>query len=401
MMELTSFQKEMLDGKYGKGKAMALEILVGIGESFDAKRLVPIERAHISLSAQGADRWFAEKMAESGAYCAIKPTVNPGYSICFFKNKDLLSEEGEENMVRVHNAYKKLGATLTYSCTPYMFINVPKYRETLSFSETSVTIYANSVVGARTNRESSFSSLCSAITGFTPEYGFLLDENRYGDVIVNVEANLVDDFDFALLGMMGKKIGSGVPIFTGIKNSMSTSAHINLGTQLNVSGSFTLYHVLGMTPEAKTLEMATGGKEVRRYVTITQEDIDEIRREYYPKEELDFVILGCPHYTYNQILEVLSQVKENKPKIPVLILTSQGLIAFLDEMGLKKELEELGVELVPDTCVDQEYVFGHLKNKNGVSDSPKCSYYMSTFGVNINVCSVKECLDLAHRGGVV
>ncbi|CDZ75278.1 hypothetical protein ING2D1G_1138 [Peptoniphilus sp. ING2-D1G] len=215
-MELNELQKNMLNGAYGKGKSMAMEILVAIGNSFKAKKLVPIDRAHVSLSAQKADRWFAEKMAAAGATCAVKPTVNPGYSLCYFKNKDMLSKEAENNMMRVEKAYKQLGAILTYSCTPYDFINTPNFGDICSFSETSVTIYANSAVGARTNRESSFSALCSAITGFTPEYGYLFSENRHGDILVHVESDLEDEFDFSMLGMMGKKIGPGNPIFKNI-----------------------------------------------------------------------------------------------------------------------------------------------------------------------------------------
>lgn len=398
-MELTKYQSQMLDGDFGKGKSMAMSILVSIGESFGARRLVPIERAHISLSAQGADRWFSEKMNNAGATFTVKPTVNPGYSLCYFNDKNILTKDDIDNMQRVHNAYKNMGAIMTYSCTPYLFANVPKYGDIVSFSETSVTIYANSVVGARTNRESSFSSMCSAITGFTPEYGFLLDENRYGDTLVIVEANLESDFDYSILGLIcGERI-NGIPIFDGIQKNPSTEAHINLGTNLNVTGSHTIYHILGYTPEAKTLEMATGNKKIKEEIVISEKDIENYKGKIKPKEKIDFIMFGCPHYTFDQVNEVLEAARNKKPRVPIWILTSQALIKLLEEMDLKKELDDYNINLVPSTCIDEERVWKSLKGKNGLSDSPKCSYYMSTFGVNINVIDTKSCMELAHKGG--
>ncbi|WP_019131630.1 aconitase X catalytic domain-containing protein [Peptoniphilus obesi] len=398
-MELTKYQSQMLNGDFGKGKAMAIKILVAIGESFGANRLVPIKRAHISLSAQGADRWFSEKMNKAGATFAVKPTVNPGYSLSYFNNKDILTEDDIDNMQRVHNAYKNMGAIMTYSCTPYLFANVPKYGDIVAFSETSVTIYANSVVGARTNRESSFSSMCSAITGFTPEYGFLLDENRYGDTLVRVEADLESDFDYSILGLIcGEKV-NGIPIFDGIKKNPSTEAHINLGTNLNVTGSHTIYHILGYTPEAKNLEMAMGNKKIKEEIVITNEDIKDFKDKIKPKEKIDFIMFGCPHYTFEQINNVLEMARSKKPKVPIWILTSQALIKLLEDMDLRKELEAYNISLVPNTCIDEERVWKDLKGKNGLSDSPKCSYYMSTFNVKINVLDAKECMEIASEGG--
>ncbi|MDO5041456.1 MAG: aconitase X catalytic domain-containing protein [Peptoniphilus sp.] len=392
-MKLNSHQQDMLDGKYSKGHAMAMEILIAIGDSFNAEEMVPIDRAHVALSAQKADTWFAEKMAKAGVTCAVSPTVNPGYSICYFKNKNLLSEEAKDNMLRVESAYKSLGSTLTYSCTPYLFANTAHFNDIASFSETSVTIFANSVIGARTNRESSFSSLCAAITGYTPLYGYLLDENRKADIIVNVEADFKSHFDFAMLGLMAPKIGRGNPIFVGI-DKMSTEDHINLGTQLNVAGSYALYHVLGVTPEAKNLEDIVD-KNVRE-VTITDKDLEELKNKNLPEDKIDFVMLGCPHYTYDQILYLLNKIRKDKPKVPIWVLTSKANIGLLESMGLKEEFNSYGVDLVPDTCTDEYLVWNFLKGKKGISDSPKCSYYMSSFGLDISVADIDTIIELAR-----
>ena len=179
-MKLTQEQQDMLDGKYGKGTAYAMKIQVAIGECFDAKRMVPITRAHVALSNQEADLWFCEKLLSEGAHCRVAPTVNPGFCYDFFTKRDMVDPKFADLMQRTHNAYKGIGAQLTYNCTPYIDTNVPMYKEVIAFSESSATPYVNSVWGARSNREGANSALCAAVTGFVPEYGLLLDENRKG-----------------------------------------------------------------------------------------------------------------------------------------------------------------------------------------------------------------------------
>lgn len=399
-MVLTQYQQEMLDGKYGKGKAMAMEILVAVGESFDAPRMVPITRAHVSLSAQEADLWFAEKMLAAGARCAVPPTVNPGYSLSYFQSRGILTPEAVETMERTHRAYQQLGAVLTYSCTPYLFGNIPLYGEIVSFSETSVTVYANSVLGAKTNRESAASALCAAITGFTPEYGMLLDENRYANIVVEVRAPMERDFDYTLLGLMGQKIGKGVPLFVGLPAQISTEGLINLGAQLNVSGTCERFHILGVTPDAKDLETATGGRPPKAHVVITKEDMEEALKRSSPplEEKVDFAILGCPHYTYTQLLQVSGLLQSAPVVVPVWILTSSAVKGLAQFTGLEASLKDRGVELVADTCVDEVCCWGHLAGKAGVTDSPKASYYMHTFGVTMAVRDTRHCIRWAQQG---
>lgn len=400
-MLLTDIQRDMLEGKYGKGKAMAARILTAVGESFHAPRFVPVTRAHVSLSAQGADIWFAEKMVLAGAVCAVTPTVNPGYSMCYFKSRSMLSPDAEENMKRTENAYRSLGASLTYSCTPYLKENIPEQGEITAFSETSATIFVNSVLGAKTNRESAATALCAAITGFTPEYGMLLDENRFADTAVYVEADMRDDFSYALLGLMGKKIGRGIPVFLNLPTAPTTEQMIALGTQLNVSGAFEMFHIPGITPGSPTLDAATGAKRPRRTVAITRSDLEGLKKEYASAHgrPAEFVMLGCPHYTYHQIMGVKEAMKGHRAVMPVWILTSRHVIALARDSAVYDELKEKNVQMIADTCIDESPVWGFLAGKTGLSDSPKCAYYMASFKVSIQVMSMEECLHHAIKGG--
>ena len=333
-MKLTDHQQKMLDGAFGKGKAMAMQIQIGVGKCFDAERLVPVSRAHVSLSAQEADIWFAGKLLDAGASCAIAPTVNPGYSVDYFRSR--LTDAAVENMRKTERIYRGLGARLTYCCTPYLADNVPSYGEIIAFSETNATIYANAVLGARTNRESAASALCAAVTGYAPEYGMLLQENRFADVAVRVDAKMKSDFDYAVLGLCGKKIGKGIPAFLGLPEKISTEALIALGAELNVSGSYDLYHIPNVTAEAAHGFDLFGGKAPKREVTITQSDLEQTLEAFSPSADgsIEYCILGCPHYTYAQIEEVERLLGGEKAKADIHILTSAAIKREAKESGL-------------------------------------------------------------------
>ena len=400
-MELTKEQQDMLDGKYGKGTAYAMKIQVAIGESFDATRLVPITKAHVALSNQDADIWFAEKLVDAGAKCRISPTVNPGFCISHFKEKGLVSPEDAAHMQRTHDAYKALGATLTYNCTPYVATNIPKYGEIVAFSESSATPYVNSVWGARSNREGANSALCAAITGYVPEYGLLLDENRYGDTLVEVKADMNSDFAYHLLGYCGKKIGPGIPVFTGLPSYINPEALTNLGAQLNTSGSYPMYHIVGCTPEAPTLEKAFGGKEPVRTVTITNDDLDEILEQISlpGNRKIDFAMFGCPHFTLEQAKHIAYNIEGKQLKVPMYILVSYHAKALADRMGITEILTAAGADLIPDSCPDQP-CWKHLNGKIGVTESPKCAYYPKRRGIDFVIRDLDTCIEAALTGEV-
>ena len=399
-MELTAYQQDMLNGAFGRGKAMAMEIQVGIGKCFDAARLVPIRKAHVSLSAQEADVWFSGRLLEARASCAIAPTVNPGYSLDYFRNR--LTPEAVANMENTHRIYQSLGARMTYSCTPYLADNVPEYGEITAFSETNATIYVNAVLGARTNRESAASALCAAVTGFVPEYGMLLDQNRRGTVAVEVEARLDTDFDYAVLGLCGKKIGSGVPVFLGLPEQISTEALIALGAELNVSGSYDLYHIPGVTAECRRGMKPFGEGEPPRRVRLTSSDLEASLAAFSPdlSGAIHYCSLGCPHYTYRQLETVDCLLSQAASRVPVYILTSASVKKQAEDSGLASRLLAAGADLIADTCVDEVCCWGHLAGKPGVTDSPKGAYYMETAGIRLAVRDVNTCIRWAQKGGV-
>ena len=163
-LHLTQNQQEMLSGLHGEAVAYAMRIQVGMGRVFGAKRMVPVTRTHVALSAQDAYCWFVEKMVSMGGRCKISPTVNPSIDLnCLSHHLAEIPAEGHDIVNQTNEGYRKIGATLTFDCTSYFQQNVPAFGEVIAFSESSATPYVNSVIGARTNRESSQSALCAAI----------------------------------------------------------------------------------------------------------------------------------------------------------------------------------------------------------------------------------------------
>lgn len=390
-MKLTEYENSLLHGSHGRGAALAMEILVGVGEAMGAEIFVPISRAHVSLSNQEADLWFAQKIAAGGSKACICATVNPGFDIDYFSKNKFVSASDVKLMEQCRDAYKKMGFIMNFTCTPYFDGNLPLLHENVAFSESSATAFVNSVVGARSNAESAQSALCAAIVGRTPLYGLLLEENRKATVIVNVEPEINDEFDFSMLGWAAaKKIGHDVPLFKGNFNATSEGL-VNLGAELNTAGRVPLFHIDGVTPEA---DSACMGK-IEKEVSITKDDLlASCRKHAGMHRDADGIILGCPHYSLSQINLVHKYLAGRKAKIPIWILSSASAAAQLLLLPMGKELEECNVRVVPNSCPDQP-CWAFLQGRRLLTDSPKCAYYTARRGLSFSVLPRELCLETA------
>lgn len=404
-MKLTAYEQDMLSGKYGEGAAMAMEIQVAIGDTFDAGRMVPITRTHVALSAQDADLWFAEKLLSKGAKCKIPPTINPSINLKYL-NEHLFEvpEEGRRIVSATNEAYRKLGAQLTFDCTPYLQQNVPAFGEVIAFSESSATPYVNSVIGARTNREGANSALCAAITGVVPEYGLLLDENRKAEILVDVQAKVAEDFDYQLLGWCypEKYKGLEVPVFTGIEKRPTPEGFMNFGAQLNTSGCVSMYHIAGITPEAPTLQAALGGNKVKETIVITEQDLRDTRERLCNEPgTIDFAMFGCPHITINQVAEIARVCEGRRFKVDTWLLTSSLTKELAARMGYQDIIQRAGGHIVSDTCIDVPPCWRPYYGAVGVTDSPKCAYYNEIRGIKFIIRPIAEAVEAAITGKVV
>jgi len=368
----------MFNGEFGEGTQKAIELLVAIGDAYNSERMIPISRAHAASSGQEGDMYFVELLAGGGAYCRVPTSTNPVYDIEYFDKKfDVPKDEGEVAR-RVMEAYKRVGALLSWSCVPYLAENIPLYGETVAFSESSATPYVNSVIGARTNREAAQSALASGVIGKTPKYGLHIKENRRGTHLIRVEATLKDEFDYALLGyQVGKRIGYGIPVLAGISRRPSTEELINFCAMSNVSGAISMFYVPGFTVEASSVEEAFQGETANDKVTVTDQELKRACEELQTTSgKIDFVMLGCPHYTLRQVEKAarLLNGKKVQDGVSFWICTSATTEVLAQRIGYVDIIERAGGHVVVDTCID-EPCWTAYKNKVGMTDSPKCAYY--------------------------
>ena len=403
-MELTGFERDMLEGKHGEGMALAMKVQVGTGQAFYAKRMVPITRAHVAASAQQGDIYFVTKLVAGGAHCIVPPTTNPSMDLEYVgRHLWAMDESGIANVTASNEAYRKIGAVMTLSCTPEIEKNVPAFGEIVAFSESSATPYVNSVLGARTNRESSISALCAAVTGRVPEYGFLLDENRRAEVLVEVEATVEEDFDWHLLGYAYPQVykGGEVPVFSGITKRATPEGFVQFGAELATSGSVAMYHIAGITPEAPDVDTALGGKAPKATVKVTQADLERVREQFAGEPgPIDYAMFGCPHLTIRQVGEIAAQIQGRRFAVDTWILVSSLTLELADRMGYLATINRAGGHVLPDTCMDVPGCWDIYYDRPGVTESQKCAFYCQVLGQRYAVRPLAQAVEAAIAGEV-
>lgn len=403
-MKLSSYEQDMLDGKHGKGAAKALRYQVDLGQAFNAPSMVEIERVHAPLTHLGGDNWFISDLLKDQARVNIIATTNPVYDAEYFDTiNDPEPVENKKLVTDVKARFLEIGLNPTYNCTPQLEANVPRYNETVAFSESSAVPYINGVLGARSNRESAKSALAAAITGRVPLHGLLLDENRKGNVHVKVEAQLNNAFDYRLLGFVcGKKMGNGIPVFEGLPSKPKPEDLLNLCTDLNVSAAVAMLHIVGFTPEAPDLDTAFGGQAPERTITISQQELDDCRNDMcdFTSGPFDFVMLGCAHYTLEQI-KIVAQLLQGQhlaDGVDLWILTSPQTRSTAEEMGYLKTIETAGGHIVAGSCSDMPVWDRILSGKRGVTDSLKAKFYNSVKDMEFKIMPLEQCIAAAISG---
>jgi len=397
-MHLKKEEEQIFDGEFGEGMQKAMELLVAIGDAYDAEKMISVSRAHAASSGQEGDLYFVELLANGGACCRVPTSTNPVYDVEYFDDLFEIPKYEADVARRVMEAYKRVGAIMSWSCIPYMAENIPLYGETVAFSESSATPYVNSVLGARTNREAAQSALAAGVIGKTPEYGLHFKENRKGTHLIRVETVLRDEFDYTLLGYyVGKRIGYGVPVLTGISRRPNTEELINFCAMSNVSGAVSMFYILGFTIEASNLEEAFQGDLPKDKITVTDHELKQAYCELQTtSEKIDFVMLGCPHYTLKQIEEVarLLQGKKMRKDVAFWVCTSATTKVLAERNGCVDVIERAGGHVIVDTCIDEPCWIVY-KDKVGMTDSPKCAYYRRFKEARVE--RLQDCVETAIR----
>jgi predicted aconitase len=408
-LDLSPFDSELLRGAHGAGSAFAMRLLARFSEAVDARSFIDIEAAHIDgcLYHGRASLDFVERMIDLGGKVRVATTLNVGSVDLIHPELFRGTKEHAENGARLMSAHLELGCLPTFTCAPYQTAWRPRFGAQIAWGESNAIAFANSVIGARTNRYGDFIDLCCAMTGRAPAYGLHLTENRAARALVEI-VSVPEDWDAERLAVavghaIGRLCGSLVPAIVGLPG-MSEDDLKALGAAAASSGAVALFHVVGVTPEAPDLETACAGLTPELRLQLTAEDLHEAARSLSSVADgapLGAVSLGTPHFSIDQFARLMPLLDGERLLVDVFINCSRATLNDIRERGWEERLSGAGVTLVTDTCV---YVSALMRGDAGtvMTNSGKCAYYApGNLGVEVAYGSLGECVASARAGKVV
>jgi predicted aconitase len=409
-LDLSPFDRELLGGAHGAGAAFAMRLLVRFAEAVDARSFIDIEGAHVDgcLYHGRASLDFAERMIDLGGKVRVPTTLNVGSVDLIHPELFRGTKEHAENGARLMRAHVELGCAPTFTCAPYQTAWRPRFGTQIAWGESNAIAFANSVIGARTNRYGDFIDLCCAMTGRAPAYGLHLSENRVARAIVEV-VSIPEDWDNERLAVavghaVGRRCGGLVPAIVGLPSDVSEDDLKGLGAAAASSGAVGLFHVVGCTPEAPNLETACGGISPDLHLQLTAEDLREAARSLSSVADgasLGVVSLGTPHFSIAEFARLMPLLDGERPLMDIFVNCSRATLDELRQRGWEDPLREARVTLVVDTCV---YVSALMRPGVGaiMTNSGKCAYYApGNLGVEVAYGSLAECVASARAGKVV
>jgi len=397
-------------GEHGPAAMLAMRMIVRLAEMMGAEALLDISGAHIDSCLYhgevGLD--FALRLAADGARVAVPTTLN-------VSSLDLLHPElyrGDDHTrdqaLALMAAYEEMGCRTTWTCAPYQLDDRPHFGEHIAWAESNAIVFANSVLGARTHRYGDFIDICCAITGRAPAAGLHLDENRRAEVIFDVtavpEQLLALDVAYPVLGHhLGRAAGSRVSVIVGLPAETSEDRLKAIGSAAASSGPVGMFHVVGSTPEAPTVEAAIGGGKVP-VERVTTADLRRARDQLCTtaSTRLGAVSLGTPHYSIAELGRLIKVLdgRQIHPDVEVYASTGRDIALELGLRGWDTVLSAAGIQLVTDTCT---YITPILGDVEGVAmtDSAKWAYYApGNLGLEVVFGSLEDCVESAVAGEV-
>jgi hypothetical protein len=399
-MQLTDEDTAKLAGNQGRGVAMAMRLVVRLAEAQGVSRLLDISSAHIDSclyhGVAGLD--FAERLVELDARIRVPATLNVTSLDLLHPNLYRGDPETARLARRLTDAYVAMGTTPTWTCAPYQSRLRPAFGEHVAWAESNAIVFANSVLGARTNRYGDFIDICAAITGRVPATGLHLDELRLATIVFDVSGLRRSAWMFPVLGhLIGKLAGERVPALLGLPPATEDDLKA-LGAAAASSGAVALFHVVGKTPEAPDLETATGGREVET-VTIDAGTLQSARRELstVTTSAIDGVALGTPHASAAELRRIAELLGPATPRLPIYVNTGREALI---ESGMAEVLTSAGVIVVTDTCT---YITPIMdpRLRTVMTDSAKWAYYApGNLGLEVVFGSMEECVRSALAGEV-
>ena len=355
-MRLTAHENQMLEGAKGPALKRAMEGLVQLGEAFGAEDMVEIGYAHVhpGMALYAQDVELMEELAAMGAKMAVPTTAN----VTNVDTDNWRLTGAPEKLARLHKrgvaAHEAMGCVSAMTCTPYWAGHWPTWNMHMTSIESTVTIFCNSALGARSNRDGFF-SVYAGMTGRYPRFGYHLDENRVGTHLVRIEAPLETESDFSALGFhVGKIVGTDVPVFAGLERRPTLDQLDAMGATLATSGGVSMYIVPGVTPPYASVKAAFSGRRPRAEIAVRQADIEAVYQAFAADagEPVDFVHIGCPHGSFEEMKAFAQLLKGRKVHdgVEMWVTTSRAVRQMARDAGLAATIERAGARIISDTC---------------------------------------------------
>ena len=379
---------------------------------YGASSLLSITRAHIDgvILTGSAGLEFAERLADLGGQVSVPTSLNV-MSMDRQRSRELrLDADFAAKAHRLGAAYLRMGARPTFTCAPYQTENAPTFGEQIAWSESNAVAFANSVIGARTNRYGDYLDICCALTGRAPAAGLHLDEPRLATVVVELESMtpelpLRDDFYPVLGYLLGSLVANEVPVVNGLDSQPTEDQLKGMAAAAASSGEVTMFHIVGVTPEASTLGEALGGRQARRKVPVSIDDLRRTREMLTTTtgSRVDVVAFGSPHCSLAECraLAALMAGRRASDGVEVFVTTSRAVRDLLARSGELALLEDFGARVTADTCI----VVAPLVKPNAevlMTNSAKYAHYgPGLLGVDSVFATTEECVASAIAGRVI
>ncbi len=409
---LTREERDMLAGADGPATALAMRILARMAPLYGANSFIEITKAHIDgiVYEGNAGLAFAEKLADLGGQVRVPTSLNV-MSMDRTNWRQLGQDEHfASNARRLGFAYVRMGAQPSFTCAPYQTDSAPVFGEQIAWSESNAVAYANSVIGARSNRYGDYLDISCALAGRVPGAGLHLTENRKGNHLfrldgVSVELQQRDDFYPVLGYLLGQSVTNGIPVVDGLAVKPTSDQLKSLAAAAASSGAIALFHLVGVTPEAPDLERAFQGKPDMKPIAVTPSMLRAVRRTLSSSatDAVDVVAFGSPHASLRECNELaeLMHGRQAREGMQVYLTTSRAIKDILARTGALETLEGFGTSVVADTCIAVAPLVRPGARVLMTNSGKYAHYGPGIIGVESIYGSTAECVDAAMSGRAV
>jgi hypothetical protein len=412
MLSLSLKDHEMLRGDHGPATKMAMSIVARMAEVAGAKQLLDIRGAHIDSTVYigEAGLEFAERLASLGAKVAVPTTLNVSGLDEHHWREWAVPSDWARQAYRQMVAYQSMGTIPTWTCAPYQTEMRPSFGQQIAWGESNAIVFANAVLGARTERYPDLFDICCAITGRAPAIGLHLTENRAGEYLfrlIDIPEELMrsDDFYPVLGNLIGEAALDKIPVIDGITIRPDEDQLKAFGAAAASSGGVAMFHMVGITPEALTLEKAFQGETPDKTMDVTMDALRESRRAltHTDDSELDMVVLGSPHFSMAEYkrLAAMLEGKRKHPEVKFLVTSSRAMTQLARRAGLLEPLDAFGAQITVDTCILTSPMLP-AEIQNLMTNSAKFAYYApGLLGRKIAFGSLEDCVNSAVAGEII